>query len=544
MAGPASRLWIGDTRGRVDPNLVPITADKAWKDVLTRYSVDHSVEGAAQAPVIETHSYTPRTDVDGSNWLMLHSFVAVRYTELDDRTKLYRRKRAVIGFCGDGLRNDINNPADMSSETPISVSQFNSAMDAIDTGGKTPYSLPNFNCNHFSVEVAKAAGATVPQKLHDSIFGPMAAYRNLANAAAEPQTGTTRFFQGGSTSKGQMSQENRTNFLDDFFDLSKQAARRDGLPFFFHRGLKSTAESTAQAAQALSTQFKGIPSRADEGALASGGEEQTVRQVTQTATDKAQELIHYSSFKGHPRVNMAAMKVVAMAEQLRSLLLPDEKQSITSYTDDQIATAMTFNEITLSADQQADAERSDEGKRKAFAIRLRRNDMSTLGTMLLASLGVPLSTRLTDSQRGVNGILYSVMNQLSRSSSTEITPFLVKVKETYPTMSDRELSLLCCTAITDGILNHFSDGRAVSSLYSESADSNNRSDARQAHFASSTHGSVSYYNKLRAGKEITYTPVHLMQAVMLSRFTNLSSQNQTQSPVASSEEEIRGEEGD
>ena len=63
-------------------------------------------------------------------------------------------------------------------------------------GGK--YNLLTNNCNDFVIAMAKAAGAEAPAELHDSIFGPMVAYKNLANAAQENDLkGGTRIFQGG-----------------------------------------------------------------------------------------------------------------------------------------------------------------------------------------------------------------------------------------------------------------------------------------------------------------------------------------------------------
>ena len=330
--------WEENEYGEVNPAYVTDKPDPG--SPLAPMVQNYTQEGPGQAPVFETHSFMPSASVDNESAMHLHSFIGLRFTQLDPVTTRYTRKRLKVGFGGGGspfavhgtLMNDNNTQADMSSETPITRDQLESVMMSIPDMAKEPYNVVAHNCNHFTQAIAAMVGATIPAQLHDTVLGPAGAYKNLANAAEQGQQGRTRFFQGGGMGSGRQSQMaggQESKIITDFDGLAQSAARWDGLPFLLYPSLKNAAQQVAQAAapmgRFLNSGFS-IESPADADAL---------KAATDTAAEKADELIKLRLWKGHPRVNITAMKVIAMAERLHSTFLP-EKRAITSYSQQEL----------------------------------------------------------------------------------------------------------------------------------------------------------------------------------------------------------------
>ena len=330
--------WEENEYGEVNPAYVTDKPDPG--SPLAPMVQNYTQEGPGQAPVFETHSFMPSASVDNESAMHLHSFIGLRFTQLDPVTTRYTRKRLKVGFGGGGspfavhgtLMNDNNTQADMSSETPITRDQLESVMMSIPDMAKEPYNVVAHNCNHFTQAIAAMVGATIPAQLHDTVLGPAGAYKNLANAAEQGQQGRTRFFQGGGMGSGRQSQMaggQESKIITDFEGLAQSAARWDGLPFLLYPSLKNAAQQVAQAAapmgRFLNSGFS-IESPADADALEA---------ATDTAAEKADELIKLRLWKGHPRVNITAMKVIAMAERLHSTFLP-EKRAITSYSQQEL----------------------------------------------------------------------------------------------------------------------------------------------------------------------------------------------------------------
>ena len=330
--------WEENEYGEVNPAYVTDKPDPG--SPLAPMVQNYTQEGPGQAPVFETHSFMPSASVDNESAMHLHSFIGLRFTQLDPVTTRYTRKRLKVGFGGGGkpvadhgkLMDDSNTQADMSSETPITRDQLESVMMSIPDMAKEPYNVVAHNCNHFTQAIAAMVGATIPAQLHDTVLGPAGAYKNLANAAEQGQQGRTRFFQGGGMGSGRQSQiagGQESKIITDFEGLAQSAARWDGLPFLLYPSLKNAAQQVAQAAapmgRFLNSGFS-IESPADADALEA---------ATDTAAEKADELIKLRLWKGHPRVNITAMKVIAMAERLHSTFLP-EKRAITSYSQQEL----------------------------------------------------------------------------------------------------------------------------------------------------------------------------------------------------------------
>ena len=335
--------WESDEYSEVNPAYV---TDKPDADSpLTPMVRDYSPEGPGQAPVFETHSFMPREGVDNESAMHLHSFIGLRFTQLDPATSRYTRKRVKVGFGGGGspfanhgkLMDDNDTQADMSTETPITRDQLESVLAVIPEKTNEPYNVFAHNCNHFTQQLAEMVGASVPAQLHDTVLGPAGAYKNLANAAEQGQKGRTRFFQGGglgkrSQTESQMADRNDRQLIENFEDTAQSAARWDGLPFLLYPSLKNAAEQVAQSAAPMRSFMGGF-------SIESASDADALETTTSAVTEKAENLIRLHLWKGHPRVNITAMKVIAMAERLHSTFLP-EKRSITSYSQQELETSL------------------------------------------------------------------------------------------------------------------------------------------------------------------------------------------------------------
>ena len=336
--------WEDNEYGEVNPAYV---TDKPDADnPLAAMVRNYTQEGPGQAPVFETHSFMPSASVDNESAIHLHSFIGLRFTQLDPATNRYTRKRLKAGFGGGGspvaehgvLMNDENTQADMSSETPITRDQLESVMMDIPDKAKEPYNVVTHNCNHFTQAIAAMVGATIPAQLHDTVLGPAGAYKNLANAAENGNQGRTRFFQGGglgkrSQTESQMTDRNNRQLIENFEDTAQSAARRDGLPFLLYPSLKNAAEQVAQTAAPMRSFMGGF-------SIESASDADALEAATSAVTEKAENLIRLHLWKGHPRVNMTAMKVIAIANQLHSTFLP-ERRAITNYSQQELDASLS-----------------------------------------------------------------------------------------------------------------------------------------------------------------------------------------------------------
>ena len=357
--------WETEEYGEVNPQYV--TDKPEAGSPLIPLVQTYTQEGPGQAPVFETHSFMPREAVDNEGIGNMHSFIGLRFTQLDPVTTRYTRKRLKVGFGGGGhafanqgtLMNDTNTQADMSTETPITRDQLESVMAVIPEKTKEPYNVLTHNCNHFTQQLAEMVGASVPVQLHNTPFGPMAAYKNLANAAENGDQGRTRFFQGGglgkrSQTESQMADRNDRQLIENFEDTAQSAARWDGLPFLLYPSLKNAAEQVAQSAAPMRSFMGGF-------SIESASDADALETTTSAVTEKAENLIRLHLWKGHPRVNITAMKVIAIANKLHSTFLP-ERRAITNYSQ---------QELDASLSQRTKAE-TEAGNRYDGAVKLAR----------------------------------------------------------------------------------------------------------------------------------------------------------------------------
>lgn len=446
--------WEDNEYGEVNPAYVTDKPDAG--SPLAPMVQNYTQEGPGQAPVFETHSFMPSASVDNESAIHLHSFIGLRFTQLDPVTSRYTRKRLKVGFGGGGkpvadhgtLMNDNNTQADMSSETPITRDQLESAMTAIPGKANEPYNVVTHNCNHFTRQLAEMVGASVPAQLHDTVLGPAGAYKNLANAAEEGQKGRTRFFQGGGMGSGRQSQMaggQESRIITNFEDLAQSAARWDGLPFLLYPSLKNAAQQVAQAAapmgRFLNIEFS-IESPADANALET---------VTDTAAAKADELIKLHLWKGHPRVNITAMKVIAMAEQLHSTFLP-EKRSITSYSQQELEAS-----LHQRTKQEEDAQKAGSKTISNQSLFVFGNTSLTgAGDIFLQSMGLMPIDLIQKHSMGTGNplvrcvaLLRQVAGALTGEDGMGVNNYLISFFQGRENLSNAQLGALATQAMLD-----------------------------------------------------------------------------------------------
>lgn len=357
----------GDTWGKTD-----IVAQYAMslpkgvgKDVMDQLARPHTEE-VKMKPIFETHSFMPREEIDEKGALYMHSFIGLRYTEVNPWSKRLERKIVKVGFGGNGspfgagkLMDDGDTQADMSTETPINAGSFKRVVGAIGTVGENivrvqrgqrqkdgfsgKYNVFTNNCNDFVESMAKIAGASVPERLHHSILGPAGAYKQLAEEAGKGQQGETRFFQGGGIGsgpggKGQMSLTNRVRFLENFQQEAERALGVDGIKLRDHPQLQELIGRVVGCASLVAGYLAGMadaPQNKDQ--------RDALSEILDQVSVAVRALVETDTGTSHPRLNISAMKVEALARIVRNMYLPPEERKLGNLTpmEENLALTMT-----------------------------------------------------------------------------------------------------------------------------------------------------------------------------------------------------------
>ena len=334
-------------------------------------------EDVKTRPVFETHSFMPREEIDEQSSMHLHSFMGLRYTKLNRKTGRLERKRAKIGYGGSGspfstagFLDDTHTQADISTETAIPMDRFNSVVASVDQVAKNIeaqkrgekdgegfsgfYNVISNNCNNFVEHMARVAGATVPANLHHSWLGPAGAYKQLAQAAEQGQQGDTRFFQGGGKGWGQMSRANRLQFLLGYSGEAQRALSVDGIKLEedadFRGLITELSVNAALLAQYLSE---------DSGSLVST--DQDLADLDNFLNDvraSVRNVVEYHHKKPHPRMNISALKVEALATVVRNSFFEKERG-----IED-----LTQTELVHSLQNPTNAEKIADRQRSSFTL--------------------------------------------------------------------------------------------------------------------------------------------------------------------------------
>ncbi len=384
-------------------------------------------DGLWQNPVLETHSFVARSGMDG-NTKGLHSYTGLRFTMLDPTVKRYRRKEMKVGFGMGGLMDDTGSLADISTETPLTKNRMDTVLDTMAERSQLSYNFFTNNCNHFTQEVAKAGGATVPAELHDSILGPLAAYRNIGKAAEGGEQDRTRFFQGGGN-VGQMAQG--SGFLESFYKQAESAARWDFCPFLLYPRLAEEARALGDIAREMAAY--------DNNNIVPDGEITNFLALMDRAKAQAKRVVELQLRVTHPRVNMASLKVAAIADQMRYSVEPKEERSLEELTQTEIAkslTDLTDNEEDTNAFMGSMGQTA--GTIRSANLTLSDRSVSEqVGEILLKSLGVSARGR----DMGDVGNLFAKLGG-DIEDSDRIAPYLEQFAGARPNLNTRQLAHL------------------------------------------------------------------------------------------------------
>lgn len=307
--------------------------------VQQNFENDYLREPKDKKPVFETHSYW-------KGGLSMHSYIGLRYTRRDPSSGRVYRKLMQIGFGGTGSvtgqgaimdESYSGRPgADASTETPIDVPRFENVVGAVE---RTKNNIENFprlgflkrifgsakaagtefsgkynvltnNCNDFVIAMSRAAGVAAPARLHDTFFGPMTVYKDLANAAENGVLeGGTRIFQGGME-----RDESYDNLLNNFRQEITAAAASDGITISANPRLVQLLAILENDARNIREYRNGGGNRRQD----QNDEPLNLDQMADEVSVHVRQAVELHLAKKHPYINIALMKLEALANDLRA----------------------------------------------------------------------------------------------------------------------------------------------------------------------------------------------------------------------------------
>lgn len=430
-----------------------VTKKPSNDSFLISYEKDYN-EAVKKPPVFESSAFFHST--------AMHSYMGLRYSRFDAKTGLIMRKRIGIGFASQSgtplgvgkLNNEDWNATDGSSETPISISSLERVFTALEDtdsnieqairanpirrffskmqvnpngfGGK--YNVLTNNCNDFVLFMAKKAGIELPQRFHDSMFGPMVAYKNLRLAAenGEMSGGTRIFFANAITGKVSDTTTKKSQLLGDFYGRALFGASKDGIKLDDYPEFNSLLRQVHDDATTLfnyAYQVEsggGIP---DVAKIPKNLEEEIAR-----ITTHIRRAVEYNTGKRHPKITRYLLQVEAIAREW--ITSRGNTVSIDNYTD--LEKDYALNTLT---DAEKAASEGPMGNRavadtQLFEIsNLQSGTVRATGNLLLAALGLGNMVALDETGRlpstsRTNSELDMVVNAISGDRARSIVPFI------------------------------------------------------------------------------------------------------------------------
>ncbi len=481
-AAPEPSAWDKPTN---DADFITSIPDENVGSELYKIEKTTSRDDVKTRPVFETHSFMPREEIDGMGMLHLHSFMGLRYTKLNKKTGRLQRKRAKLGFGGSGsplstagFLDDTSTSADMSTETPISMDKFNEVVASVDqvaaninsrkNGGGDISGLSGFynvltnNCNNFVENMARIAGATVPANLHHSILGPAGAYKQLAQAAEQGQIGDTRFFSGGGMKWGQMSEANRQNFLFQYRTEANRALSVDGIKLNSDPVFAGLIDHLVEDAQLLGHFVSGtrdhmVPESQDDMNAMNAIIDSTIRNV--------RAVVEYHHAKPHPRLNISALKVEALAQRVREHYQYNER-GFSDLTETELVEAL---QKPTTAEKLASNSRSFQLTNKALfgsnntgtvPNLLTGDSQNSPGKLILLTIGISNPVDYVESMaqrkstREADRDMAADVAGKIRDNTDAITPVLTRFLSVRKNNSSRQCATLLASGIFDSLMMH------------------------------------------------------------------------------------------
>ena len=453
-----------------------VTDYKIEESFLREYEKDY-VEPINTPPVFETNSFfRGLTD--------LHSYMGLRYTRKDSDDGRLHRKRIAVGFgsqkgtlSGVGkLMNENGNKTDASSETPITVDNLNRTFNAIQntndnivetkkknfikwlfTSGKRKntefsgnYNVLTNNCNDFVIAMAKAAGVTVPEKLHDSIWGPFVVYKHLREAAEKGvmEGGTRIFFSNAidPDSTGKPNLQVQQTLLNDFISRARFGASKDGINLEDEKEFMSLLTQVDLDAKQIQKYLEAQNSDDPNPEILPNNMTEEVIRIS----NNVRKAVEFKTKRKHQKITRYLLKVEALAKTL----ITNDTRAIESLTDEEIEYATT--ELT-------NAEKFAKQKNETVTEKSLLNGENiyvgpnlAIGELMLTAIGLPDHIRTSEngnmmSDYNVSSELDKIIGAVRSDLFNRFDEYLLKFIGARNSLSNSTISKYIAVGVANGL---------------------------------------------------------------------------------------------
>lgn len=447
-------------------------------------------EPVNRAPVFESSAFF--------RGIGMHSYMGLRYSRLDPETGFIMRKRIGVGFgSGSGpanygkINNESWNLTDGSSETPITIEGLNNTIRAIEAtnsniqaakdtnpiwrfftkaqvnpeGFSGKYNLLTYNCNDFVIFMAKKAGAVLPSQFHDSILGPMVAYKNLRLAAerGEMSNGTRIFFANALQGKVSDTSTKKGQLLFDFYAKAKFGAEKDGINLSKYPEFDALLKAISN--DAYTTIFNACFAREGNGGIPDANRvPNNLEQAIAMINTRIRQAVVFNTGKRHPKITRYLLQLEAIGRELITNSPPGEK-TIADYTDYEVNYATSkLSEEEAAAKNSGATSISDTvlfSDNNSYSDNLR-----PIGNLLLIALGkgnlVKTTNRGLGTVRATNRTLLEIREITKKENAQNIFRYVEKFVENRTFLTTEQIGKL----LLNGILFATGHGRLASQYQS------------------------------------------------------------------------------
>ncbi len=444
-------------------------------------------EPVNRAPVFESSSFF--------RGIGMHSYMGLRYTRLDTETGFIMRKRIGVGFgSGSGpanygkINNEYWNLTDGSSETPITIDGLNNTIRSIEAtksnieaakhtnpiwrffakaqvnpeGFSGKYNLLTYNCNDFVIFMAKKAGAVLPSKFHNSILGPMVAYKNLRLAAerGEMSNGTRIFFANALQGKVSDTTTKKGNLLFDFYARARYGAEQDGIKLSKYPefdALLQTLSRDAVDIMNICYAQEGIGGIPNVNNVPNNLEEM----IAQINT-RIRRAVVFNTGKRHPKITRYLLQLEAIGRELVTSS-PVREKTLADYTEFEV------NYATSKLSEEEEAAKNSGAAAISDTVLFSDNNSTSdnlrpMGNLLLIALGKGNLVKTTNSGlgtvRGTNRLLSELRTITKKENAQAIFGYVEKFAENRAFLTTEQIGKL----LLNGILFATGHGR-LAALY-------------------------------------------------------------------------------
>ncbi len=423
----------------------------------------------------------------------MHSYMGLRYSRLDPDTGFVTRKRIGVGF-GSGrgpanygkINNEQWNLTDGSSETPITVQGLENTIRAIENtqsnieaakrmnpiwrffakaqvnpdGFSGKYNLLTYNCNDFVIFMAKKAGAELPAQFHDSILGPMVAYKNLRLAAekGEMTNGTRIFFANALQDKITDTTGKKGQLLFDFYSRAQLGAVKDGIDLKKFPEFDNLLSAVHKDAITLFNYC--LVKEKVQGIVDPAKLPQNLDEIIAKMNTTIRKAVEYNTGKKHPKITRYLLQVEAIAREFITKAPAGEK-GIDDYTEYEVDYATSkLSEAEATAKSSGAASISD-------SVLFGDNNTDTrnviaIGNLILTALG--LGSYIKVQQGGLTNVrrtnrLLNLLSSSTRKNNAEsVLPYIRRYIDNRKFLTNEQIGKL----LLNGMLHGLGEGMMAS----------------------------------------------------------------------------------